>query len=228
VRRWVAGAALVTFGWLASPSAVPVYDGIGTDEPYRRVGASNAPVAVSTKAVVEAGASASLQLKSEETGPQVLIDLASGAFTAATSSITLTATPVANVGTLPRGTFDSNTYRVTVSDGATLRPETAQGFLFLRADVMTEPDPVVVHRASPTDPWVEIRSSRPGSSRDIISTPFRALGDYAVVRLPGAKPLSEGGLSVVRVSVLGAGVLALLTITVLVLRRPDAEDDEPG
>lgn len=226
MRRWVAAAALVTVGWLASPGAVPVYDGVGNpDEPYKRVGTTNAPVVASTTVGVSGGVSAALQLSSSESGPQLLIDLASGAFAATSPALTLTATPLATDGAPPRGTFDGNLYRVTATDGATFKPDVAQGFLFLRAEVMTRPDPVIVHRATPADPWVEVRTNRPGSSRDILSTPFRDLGDYALIRLPGAKPLSAGGLSVVRVLVLGAGVLALLTITVLVLRRPRPDPD---
>lgn len=219
MRRWVAAAALVTIGWLASPGAVPVYDGVGSpDEPYKRVGTSSAPVAVSTKVPV----SAALQLRSDENGPQVLLDLATGSFAGPGTSMTLTATPLASDGTPPRGTFDGNTYRISATPGVTLRSEKAQGFLFLRAAVMTKPAPVMVHRRNPSDPWVEVKTNVSG--RDVLTTPFRDLGDYAVVRLPGAEPLSSGGLSFGRLLLLGTGVLALLTITVIVLRRPRTDD----
>jgi hypothetical protein len=137
--------------------------------------------------------------------------------------MTLTATPLAPDGTPPRGTFDSNVYRITASPGAVLQPETAQGFLFLRAAIMTRPSPVIVHRKAAADPLVEVRTTLAGT--DILSTPFRELGDYAVVRLPGSKPLTAGGLSLVRVLLISGGVLALLTLTVLVLRRPRPDDD---
>jgi hypothetical protein len=225
VRRWLAGALLVTVGWLASPQAVPIYDGVGQpDEPYRYAGRNPAPVAATVTVPLSTGSSAALQLKSAESGPQVLIDLAAGAFTAKGSSLTLTATPLPGDGAPPRGRIDGNIYRVSATGDAVVHPETTQGFLFLRAAVMTTPDPVIVHRDSPGAPWVEAKTTRIG--RDNLSAPFRALGDYAVVRLPGSKPLSEAGaLSLTRGLLLGGGVLLLLVVTVLVLRRPRAEQD---
>jgi hypothetical protein len=225
VKKLAAALLLVALGRLASPSAVPVYDGVGApDEPYKYVGRANAPVAsISTTVAVSGGSSAALTLQSAEKGPQVLLDLAAGGLDATTSTVTVTARPVEADGTkVPQGTIDGNVYRITASPGARLRPDRAQGFLFLRAAVMTRPDPLVVHRASPTDPWEKVRTVRAG--QDIVSAPFRALGDYAVVKLPGAKPLSQsGGLSGIRLALLVGGVLVLVVITVLVLRRPSAD-----
>jgi hypothetical protein len=227
MRKVLAALAVVTLGWLASPGGVPVYDGVGApDEPYKYVGRSNAPATtVSATASTSNGLSGSLSVRSAESGPQVLVDLGAGAFTASTPSVTLTVTALAAEGTqAPQGRVDGNAYRVTVSPGATLQPS-AQGFLFLRAAVMTRPDPVVVHRATATDPWERVKTVRAG--QDILSTPFRAVGDYAVVRLPGAKPLSQsGGLGTGRLLLLGGGVLALLVLTVLVLRRPTPDEAE--
>jgi len=213
--------------WLASPSAVPVYDGVGQpDEPYRYVGRekSPGPVTVTVKALGDS--SGPVQLQSDEKGPQVLVDLAAGAFRTTTDVVRLTSTPVAGEGQpAPQGTIDGNVYRFTVSAGAALQPDVAQGFLFLRAAEMTTPDPVVVHRNGPADPWVKVKTTRTG--RDILSAPFRALGDYAVVDLPGSKPLSSGGgLSTTRLLLLGGGVLVLVVITVLVLRRSATGSDE--
>jgi hypothetical protein len=228
VKKLAGALLLVALGWLANPSAVPVYDGVGApDEPYRYVGRSNAPAAsVSSTAQVRAGVSGSLQVKSSESGPQVLVDLGSGAFASSATSVTLTVVPVAGDGSAaPQGRIDGNIYRVTVSKGAQLLPQQAQGFLFVRAAVMTRPNPIIVHRGLPTDAWVKVKTVRAG--QDILSTPFRAVGDYAVVRLPGSKPLSQsGGLSKGRLLLLGGGVLVLLVLTVLVLRRPVPDDDE--
>lgn len=224
MRKLLAALAVVTLGWLASPSGVPVYDGVGApDEPYKYVGRSNAPAAsVSASARVASGVSGSLSARSAENGPQVLVDLGAGAFAASTASVTLTVSALAGDGTaVPQGRIDGNVYRITASTGARLLP-TAQGFVFLRAAVMTKPDPVVVHRATATDPWVRVKTVRAG--QDILSTPFRALGDYAVVHRPGAKPLSQtGGLSSGRLLVLGGGVLLLVVVTVVILRRPARE-----
>lgn len=219
MRRLAAALLLVTVGWMASPSAVPVYDGVGQpDEPYRYAGRAGAPVAVSATASVHGGASGSVQLRSPELGPQVLVDLAAGAFRATTPSVTLTATPLPGDGDrVPQGAIDGNVYRIAAGPGATLRPDVAQGFLFLRAAVMTRPDPVVVHRSIATDPWVTVKTVKTG--RDVLSVPFRQLGDYAVVTLPGSTPLAAGGLGLTRLLLLGGGAVVLLAITVLVLRR---------
>lgn len=227
MKKLGAALLLVTLGRLASPSAVPVYDGVGApDEPYKYVGTKNAPApSVSATTEVRAGRSGNVQVRSAEIGPQVLVDLGSGAFASSATSVTLTATPHAGDGTrAPQGTVDGNVYRITVSPGARLLPEQTQGFLFLRAAVMTRPDPVIVHRPNPTAPWQKVKTVRAG--QDILSTPFRALGDYAVVRLPGSEPVSaSGGISTTRLLVLGGGVLVLVVITVLVLRRPVPDEE---
>lgn len=212
MNKLAAALLLVTVGWFASPAAVPVYDGIGNpDQPYKYVGKPDAPA----PATAQAAAGQGLSVVSSESGPQVRVDLGEGSFAGA---VTMTATPVAGNGqAVPQGTIDGNVYRITAT--AQLVPSSVQGFLWLRAAVMTTPDPVIVHRTHPTDPWTKVPTSRTG--RDIMSTPFRALGDYAVVRLPGSKPLSaSGGLSGTRLVLLGGGVLVLVAITILVLRRP--------
>jgi hypothetical protein len=224
VRRWAAGVAVVAVGWLASPATVPVYDGVSApDQPYRFAGSSSAPVAVSKDVDVSGGASASVLLQSAEQGPQVVLNLGEGAFTSTATRITVTATPLKADAQPPRGSVDGNVYRFTASPGATLLPDKAQGFVFLRAAVMTKPAPVIVHRSAPNDPWTELKTTVVG--RDNLSTPFRALGDYAVVRLPGAKGLDQTGLSTTRVLLLAGGVLLLLVLTVLVLRRPRTDED---
>jgi hypothetical protein len=204
---------IVCLGWLASPSAVPVYDGVGApDEPYKYVGRSPAPAAASV--TVRAGQG--LEIKTSESGPQVLIDLGEGAVTTTAAEYTMTATPLVPDGALSRGTFDGNAYRISVVAPARLVPEKAQGFLFLRSAVMTSPDPVIVHRAGPTDPWVEQRTKRVG--RDVMSTPFRATGDYAVVRLPGAKPIDSISPSTSKWLRIGGVVLAALVLGALIIR----------
>ncbi|MCW2545236.1 MAG: hypothetical protein JWM40_2788, partial [Frankiales bacterium] len=154
--------------------------------------------------------------QSSESGPQVLLDLGDGAFTTTASDLTVTASPLLPDGVPPRGAFDGNAYRISVSAPAQLLPDKAQGYLFLRAAVMTSPDPVVVHRARPQDPWVEQRTSRVG--RDNLSTPFRAMGDYAVIRLPGAKPIESIAPSTSKWLRIGGIVVAALVLGALIIR----------
>lgn len=221
MNRWLAALAVVTLGWAVTPGAVPVYDGVGTpDDPCRPLGTAS-----SAQQVVQVGpaSSSALSLRTAETGPQAIVDAGAGALRAASvrpSTVSVTPVPA---GTAPaQGALDSVVYRIAATGGATV-PPTAQGFLFLRASVMTQPDPVIVHRDLPTSAWTVLHTARPG--RDVLSVPFRALGDYAVVRLPGSKPLSAGGLSGTRLLLLAGGVLVLLALAVFALRRPHGDDD---
>jgi hypothetical protein len=223
MRRWLAGAVLVTLGWLASPTSVPVYDGIGTDEPYRFAGRTPAPSSASTTVRVQDGVSAGIEFKTTETGPQLIVSLSSGALQTTASRLTVTAQPLAPDGSPPRGAFDGNVYRIATTPAATVRSD-ASGFVFMRAAVMTKPRPIVVFRSGPGAAWREVTSSAYG--RDNLATPFKAVGDYAVVRLPGAKDISSGGLGLTRVLFLGGGVLLLVVVTVLVLRRSHEVDEE--
>jgi hypothetical protein len=220
-RRWCAGLAVVCLGWLATPSAVPVYDGVQTpDQPYKYAGRSPAPAAASETVKPGDG----VQLRTPEQGPQLVIDLGEDALVSTGSTVTLTATPFVPDGLPPRGTFDGNGYRVAAASPARLLPERAQGFLWLRAAVMTKPDPVIVHRTRPTDPWVEAKTSRVG--RDNMTTPFRDLGDYAVVTLPGAKPLESLDAATGNWLRIGGVVVAALVLGLLVIRsRRDPEAD---
>jgi hypothetical protein len=222
MRRWLAGGLLVTVGWLASPSSVPVYDGIGTDEPYRFVGKSPAPTSAAATVDVHSGVADAVEFKTAETGPQLIVSLSSGSLEASTTTLTMTVRPIAAEGTPPRGTFDGNVYRITATPPATVSKD-ASGFVFLRAAVMTKPKPVVVFRTGAGEAWREVSSSAYG--RDNLATPFKAIGDYAVVRLPGSTSINAGGLGLTRVLFLGGGVLLLVVITVLVLRRPREDED---
>jgi hypothetical protein len=222
MRKWLVGALLVTVGWLASPSSVPVYDGIGTDEPYRFVGRAPAPTSARTTVSVHGGLADGVEFKTAETGPQLIVSLSSGSLDSSATKVTMTAEPLTPDGTPPRGTFDGNAYRISTTPAAAVSADAA-GFVFLRAAVMTKPKPVVVFRPGPGEAWREVSSSAYG--RDNLATPFKAMGDYAVVRLPGSKSSTAGGLGLTRVLFLGGGVLLLVVVTVLVLRRPREDED---
>ncbi|MGZ6827494.1 MAG: hypothetical protein ACXVGH_11930, partial [Mycobacteriales bacterium] len=194
-------------------------DGVGTpDAPYRYVGTSPAPSAAQQTVEVGPTSSAALSLRTGETGPQALVDAGTGALRdphQATAVVTLS--PESPGVAPPQGSFDGNVYRLAAPDGVSVAPD-AQGFLFLRAAVMTRPDPVVVHRPRPGDAWKVLPTTRAG--RDILSVPLRELGDYTVVRRPGSKPLSGGGLTATRLLLLAGGTVLLLGLAVLALRKP--------
>lgn len=215
MRRWLAALAVVTVGWAASPGAVPVYDGVGVpDEPYRFLSK-----ALGGTQVVQVGPSTStaLSLRTSEQGPQAIIDASEGALRAPTTRTATVSIEPVDPGAAPtQGTLDSVVYRVTTTAGSV--SPTVQGFLFLRAAVMTKPDPVIVHRNTPTSAWTALRTARPG--RDVLSVPFQALGDYVVVRLPGSKPLTAGQVRGTQLLELAVGIAVLLALAVLVLRGP--------
>ena len=219
MKRWLAGLLLVAAGAAASPAAVPVYDGVGTpDAPYRYLGAQPAPSAAQQTLEVGPASSTALSLRTSETGPQALIDAGSGALRAKEqANEVITLTPESPGAAPPQGSFDGNVYRLAAPDGVSITPN-AEGFVFLRAAVMTRPDPVIVHRQRPGDSWQALPTTRAG--RDVLSVPLRDLGDYAVVRRPGSKPLSAGGLTATRLLLLAGGIVLLLGLTVLALRRP--------
>lgn len=226
MRRWLVGLAVVCLGWLASPAAVPVYDGVGVpDEPYRFVGHTPSPSPAGTTVSITSGRSDGFEVKTAEIGPQAIVNVGEGAFrTPSASSFTVMLTPVAVAGTAPTGTLDGNVYRISATNQATINPQNTQGFVFLRAATVTRPSPFMVYRHSPAEPWTRLKTTKAGT--DTYAAPFRELGDFAMVRPRGSSSVSAGGLSLTRVLVLGAGVLLLLVVTVLVLRRPGTQDDE--
>ena len=225
-RRWLAGLGLVTLGWLASPEAVPIYDGVGApDEPYR-FASSEAPVtAVATKVPSQGRDVGPVRLQTRENGPQLLLDLPARQLVALSppDTVEVSAQAFRPAGALPRGSFDGNGYRLVTRPTTDVVPQTG-GFVFLRAAVMTEPDPVIVFRAGPGSPWRELATKRAG--RDILATQVTALGDYAVIRLPGSTPVKAAARDRTPLLFACVVVLMLVTITVIYLRNSSSEDQE--
>jgi hypothetical protein len=95
--------------------------------------------------------------------------------------------------------------------------------LYLRVAVNSNPEPVIETRANPKATWTPLPSTLAGA--DVLGTPFRGLGDYAVVRRTGSttvKPASS--LTFPRVALLVGGILLLLALTITVLRRLPGSD----
>ena len=103
-RRWVAVAGLLAAGALLSPTAVPLYDGVGfPDEPYRYVPPRSSDDFVASAArvelrVVDGVNAGGLLANSNELGPQVSVYAPPKAFQVAgapkASEIRLRADPV--------------------------------------------------------------------------------------------------------------------------------------
>jgi len=215
-RRWPAAAALLLVGFLAGGGRATLYDGVSfPDDPYRNVDGFPAPSAAHRTVALPAGRSTAFELRSAEQGPQVQVDADAAALQGGSDAATVRADPVAPVDMPRDGALDSNVYRLSASGPAQAGP--GQVLLFLRAAVMTKPDPVVVHRDRPGSTWTRLPSSRSG--QDVLSARWHGLGEYAVVRLPGAHTRTTGGLSAGRLLGLITGVVLLVAVTLTATRR---------
>ena len=219
----------MTIGLLATDQPVPIYDGLGfPDQPYRLIGNSTRgepSVATGTAHVGADGRSEALSARSNESGPQVVLELGAGAFQGAPgSTIRLTATPVPTTDPPSAGTADSNAYRVTASSTAGTVKQTAsaaQGFVFLRAVKVSDPPPEILHRTGLGAPWTALASSRTG--QDIVSASYAGTGDYLLLRPTGAKDARQGTGLTTRLLEIAFGLL-LLTGLVMVSRRAGNND----
>jgi hypothetical protein len=221
-KRLGAALLLVTAGWLLSPAAVPVYDGIGQpDEPYRYIappaGATKTAPATTAKAtspVVAGVSSYGMSLATAEVGPQLSLYLPPKALRATVPSLTVTATPLAPTDQPPDAKIDGNVYEVKVSTPVTLTPQAALATLYLRATTAKQPPPVMQYRATATAPWEPLRTSRGGT--DVYVSTFPGPGFYALAFSPVAG--SSGGKSVLPYVLLSGLVLLVIVIVVVRLR----------
>jgi hypothetical protein len=226
-RRWLAGAALVTVGWLATPQPVPVYDGVSApDEPYRYVSApggatTTAPptTATATTPVKDGRSVLGLSVATREQGPQFSLYLPPMAM-AAKGTITVTATPSAPTDEPAGATIDGNVYtlQLTSTDGpVTLTEKAAIATLYLRATSAKQPPPVLQYRPAPGSPWQALKTSRGGS--DFYVGRFEAPGQFAIA-FANATKSKGGGLPVLPIVGVGALVVHVGVVVVVRLRSP--------
>jgi hypothetical protein len=232
-RRWLAGAVLVAVGWLASPGAVPVYDGIAApDEPYRYVNAPGdasktaPPTSVSTDTPVTNGANAQgLSLQTAETGPQFSVFLPQYSMRAARGPIHIAVSPAAPAGIPASASADGNTYVVSLTSPAgpvEMNPKYAAiATLYLRATSQSQPQPTMWFRAGPSDAFAPLATSAGGL--DVRVASFRGAGEYVLVRTAAAAG-SGGGSSVPVLPIVLLGVLVLLAAVVFVVRMRATPD----
>jgi hypothetical protein len=221
-RRLAAALLLVAVGRLLSPAAVPVYDGIGQpDEPYRYISAppgatktAAATVATASSPVVQGLASYGLSLRTAEVGPQFSLYLPPKSLKATVPSLTVTATPLAPTDQPAGATIDGNVYQVATSAPVTLTPQAALATLYLRATTAKQPPPVMQYRATASEAWQPLRTSRGGT--DVYVSTFPGPGFYALAFAPVAS--SGGGGSVLPYVLLGGLVLLVVVVVVVRLR----------
>lgn len=225
-RRWLAGAALVTVGWLATPQPVPVYDGVAApDEPYRYVqppsgATTTAPptTATATTPVKDGRSVLGLSVASKETGPQFSLYLPPMSM-AANGTISLTVTPSAPTDQPAGATLDGNVYTLVITSTGgpvTLTDKAAIATLYLRATSAKQPPPTLDFRAAPGEAWKPLQTSRGGS--DIYIARFTGPGQFALA-FPVGKT-SSGGLPVLSLVAVGGLVVIVGVVFVVRLRSP--------
>lgn len=233
-RRWAAGALLVALGWLASPHAVPVYDGVGQpDEPYRYVsppaGATTTAAATSAagQTPLRAGRSTNgMSIQTAEQGPQFSLFLPPGALAGPGSAVQVRAEPKAPTDQPAPATVDGNVYVVTLTDPAgpvTLTDKAAIATLYLRSTTQRTPGPTLYHRADATAPWQRLQTSRGGF--DVYVASFVGAGEYALAFAPKAAA-KDGGSSIVLPVVLLGGFVLLVAVVVTVRLRAASDTAE--
>jgi hypothetical protein len=212
--------ALIAIGltWLLVPASVPMYDGVGTDQPYRYVhrppGAKatpNATVAEASFKVTSATTTEAGYANSGEIGPQISVYVPSGAFRPHPGArrITIVATPLAPSSPLPSdGRIDGNVYRLTAFDDAGGLAVVGTGgsalTVQMRSTNSLSPQPVFERRT--TAGWVQLKTLRVG--QDIYQTNLTELADVALVR-PRSAGHSRGGISLA-VGLMGSGGVLLI------------------
>ena len=223
-RRWVAVAGLLAAGSLVSPSAVPLYDGVGfPDEPYRYVPprSSNDFVASAARVVLRVvdGVNAGGQLaNSSELGPQVSVYAPPKAFQVAgapkASEIRLRADPVALTPPAPPGEVASNVYLLSLRSPVgpvTLRSDAQQPGITMRAISVTESLPVVQYRTRAGERWRALPTRRVGRDNFNATTP--GVGEFVLTRLGSAK---QQGSSSNRGLLLLVGAVVVVMVGVVV------------
>lgn len=225
-RRAAAGLLLVALGLLLSPTAVPVYDGIGQpDEPYRWVArpegaqvTADPTVARATSPVANGLASYGLNVATAEVGPQFSLFLPPRAVRVtparAGATLTVTATPQATVTDPPPGTrADGNAYLVELNvPGAqpSLTPQAALATLQMRATTAKQPPPTIQYRPSVTAPWQALTTARAGT--EIYAAVFPGPGQFQIAFAV------EPGSSTPVLPYVVVGMVVLVGVVVLVVR----------
>jgi hypothetical protein len=218
------GGALALLGQLASPVAVPLYDGLVVQEPYRFLspvaGQAGAPTSFSTDKPIQGGVSASFVAATTENPPQAQLIALPGAFvvTATTTTMKISIEPVPGPPTPPPiGAIQGNVYRFAVTDqaGASLPIAKAGGnppTITLRG-----PEGVVegtIARLG-ANGW-ELLTTEHGGALALFSTNPSSLGDFAVIV---AGPDATPSIGLLVGAILAVAVPVALVVFLFVRQR---------
>ena len=235
VRLWCAAAALLV-AWIATPGAVPLYDGIGIpDEPYRYVNppAGSAktppPSSMSFSTPAENGTNpkafyASTKEVSAQFGVFVTKQTLQGPTT--TKVLRITGTPeAAPTAKTPYGVIDGNIFKVTLwadtSPTATLSAQGKDSLVYaMRATSAKIPAVTFLFRPTPSAAWVTVPNERLGT--DSFQAYLQGSGEYALTPAT-AKSSSSGPRTIIIVLIVVVVALAGTVVLIRLSRRKSAQ-----
>jgi hypothetical protein len=191
------GGLLALFAQLASPVAMPLYDGVVVQEPYRYLnpasGQVGAPTSFSVEKPVQGGVSAAFVAATKENPPQAQLIALPGAFTVTTAMTTMRISiepvPPPTTGGVSSAVA-GNVYRFAVTDQAGIPLPIAQGGPNPPTITLRGPDGVTVGTiALVSASGSVLLPTEHGGALAIFSTNPPALGDFAIVAAaPGSAP----------------------------------------
>ena len=226
--RWAAAALLVSVGWLVTPQAVPVYDGVSApDEPYRYVappaGARKTapPTAGTASSPVSEGSNTDgMSVQSAEQGPQVSLFVPPKSLASKGTAVVVTTTPKAATDQPPGARIDGNVYAIAITDKSgpvtLIAAQAAIATLYLRATTSTQAGPTMEYRSTGTGSWKALHTTRGG--QDVYVSSFVGVGDYALAFPTSGK---AGGSSLLPFVLLGGFVLLIVVVVVVRLRSKE-------
>jgi hypothetical protein len=218
-----AGLVLVLAAQALSPVAAPLYDGLIVLGPYHYLdpgpGQTGSPTSATVTEAVSGGSSPGFNAATTETVPQAQLIAAPGAFALgpASTSVTISITPVEPPAPSTVGPILGNVYRFAVTDQAGTALVTKPGFdvtLVLRAPDATSNAVFAQYSAPGSAGWQELSSSPSGTPGFFIAMAGGG-GDYALVEAPGG----FGPVQAAIVTVVVTAILALVAFFLIRRRR---------
>jgi hypothetical protein len=221
----VAGATLALAVQLAAPVAVPLFDGVAVQEPYRYLhptaNQAGSPTSYSAAPAIDGGVSPAFIAATTESQPQAQLIAQRGAFEVPAGATTLdvSITPIEPPPAPEEWSIAGNVYRISVTDQARnpMAIKSCEGCISL---TLRAPDGVeggTIKRFA-NGAWTDVQTMHVGTVAMYQANPT-ALGDYAVVTVPDSGP---GPIVIVGGTIL-AGLLLVGLFIYLRMRRARAQ-----
>ncbi|BEP13786.1 hypothetical protein acdb102_20970 [Acidothermaceae bacterium B102] len=228
----LAAAVALATAWLATPHAVPLYDGIGVpDEPYRYVtppagyqktpAPSTSTTTVPAKGGVNSGDGFYALTKEQSAQFGVFINTGSIAGPATTKTFTIAITPQAPQGGTPGGPVDGNVYQVALladaSPTATVAPADKDSLVMLIRATSAKIANASIYYRPTNGSWTSVPTQRGGT--DSWQAYFQGAGQYAVVAGTAASTGSSHRTLIIALLVLVILAMAAAVLLIRLSRR---------